>query len=56
MSSFIITGRGKSGMRILIYIIAIANVVLGFTMIFRENDPFKGKTYEDIAKKEGKDS
>lgn len=43
-------------MRILIYIIAITNVVLGFTMIFRENDPFKGKTYEDIAKKEGKDS
>ena len=42
-------------MRILIYIIAIANVILGFIMLFRENNPFKGKTYRDIAKKEGKD-
>jgi hypothetical protein len=38
-------------MRTVIYIIAIVNIVMGFVMIFRENDPFKGKTYRDIAEK-----
>ncbi len=42
-------------MRTVIYIIAIVNVVMGFVMIFRENDPFKGKTYRDIAEKTRKD-
>lgn len=42
-------------MRTIIYIIAIANVILGFVMLFRENSPFKGKTYRDIAEKTRKD-
>ena len=53
MSSFFIFRRRE--MRILIYILAIANVTLGFMMLFRENDPFRGKTYRDIAEKEEKD-
>ena len=36
-------------MRTIIYIIAIANVIMGFFMLFMENSPFKGKTYRDIA-------
>lgn len=42
-------------MRTIIYIMAIANVILGFIMLFRENSPFKGKTYRDIAEKTRKD-
>ncbi len=42
-------------MRTIIYIIVIVNVVMGFVMLFRENSPFKGKTYRDIAEKTKKD-
>jgi hypothetical protein len=42
-------------MRTIIYIIVIVNVVMGFVMLFRENSPFKGKTYRDIAEKTRKD-
>lgn len=36
-------------MRLLIYIIVIANSSLGLYMLFREKSPFKGKTYRQIA-------
>lgn len=52
MSSFVIR---RYRMRAIIYIIAILNVVMGFIMLFRENSPFKGKTFRDIAKKRGKE-
>ena len=52
MSSFL---SGGNNMRTIIYIITIANVIMGFVMLFRENDPFKGKTYRDIAEKARKD-
>ena len=42
-------------MRTIIYIIAIVNVIMGFFMLFRENSPFKGKTYRDIAEKARED-
>ena len=42
-------------MRTIIYIIVIVNVVMGFVLLFRENSPFKGKTYRDIAGKTKKD-
>ena len=42
-------------MRTIIYIIVIVNVVMGFVLLFRENSPFKGKTYRDIAEKTRKD-
>ena len=42
-------------MRTIIYIITIANVIMGFVMLFRENDTFKGKTYMDIVEKTRKD-
>lgn len=41
-------------MRLFIYIITVINVTLGFIMIFKENNPFKGKTYKDIVKKNRK--
>ena len=52
MGSFL---SGGNNMRTVIYIIAIVNVVMGFVMIFRENDPFNGKTYRDIAEKARED-
>ena len=42
-------------MRYFIYVIAVINVILGFVMLYRENSPFKGKTYRDIAEKDKKD-
>jgi hypothetical protein len=38
-------------MRYFVYAVAIVNVIMGFVMLFRENSPFKGKTYRDIAEK-----
>lgn len=36
-------------MRALIYLIVILNTVLGFYLLFRERNPFKGKNYRDMA-------
>ena len=41
-------------MRVLIYVIVIINVIMGFILLFRENSPFKGKTYRDFAEKDRK--
>ena len=38
-------------MRYLIYGAVILNVILGFVLIYREPDPFRGRTYKDFLKK-----
>ena len=43
-------------MRVFIYAIVIINVIMGFVLLFRENSPFKGRTYREIAEKERKQS
>ncbi len=45
--------KGKS-MRSFIYAAVILNSLLGLYILFRENDPFKGKTYKEIAEKKEK--
>ena len=38
-------------MRYAIYVIVIANVIIGFVMLFGSRGPLKGKTFRDHIKK-----
>jgi disulfide bond formation protein DsbB len=53
-SSFVIE-KGET-MRLFIYLIVIINSALGLYILFRENNPFKGKTYKDISEKNRKNT
>ena len=41
-------------MREFIYLVVIANVILGFVLIYRRPRPFRGRTYRDYENKEDK--
>ena len=49
VGSFDFRKGGIYGMRTLIYLIVILNSVIGLYILFREKNPFKGKTYREIA-------
>ena len=49
VGSFDFSKGGIYGMRTLIYLIVILNSVIGLYILFREKNPFKGKTYREIA-------
>ena len=41
-------------MRYVVYLFVIANVILGFVLIYGRKGPLKGKTYRDYIKNSNK--